>query len=750
MTTNETLILFAVALFVGIVSVYADDVAPGSDLWITPGRPDCVGASYVDLAVDPLPPGLFGPGSDSFDGVICLQGDPFPVQGGQADTIVERKTTAVLPDPSNSVDRVDIEIVALRLVSLEPIMVTFNGGPDSGQFNVQVCLSSVAPQEPGWMAIAHKREMGGTFNAYLPVIPKFNFQKVSGTGNATAEHDPGSCFEYTVCNGFWSHSAPTGITIFATEGDTVDSDCDGEDDATFPASTSNFFPGVCCGPCGGEPTTGSCKRLTWLETASLSAMLGVLPAEPEGQDTDGDGIDDHADNCPSDYNPHQYDYDRDTDGDECDNCPSTYNPDQHDGDQDGQGDVCDREENFSVDVDENGEVSHGGGSGYNNGEWYLYEPSGWINQWFYDHEYDPTRKKVIDVSFAIEPLDPGLPSFAQVVYNWTTEDWSGPTPPLPPDMYHINRSMPHYIFNGELTNVVQIEDHYEIPDYNPEWVSIDVMGTNFLISLGQMFHDCVPKDGVAEELYDYGDAPEDAVAYPRRRTIGKFPTCKNAGTAGAVQHGHGWARFEITNAPGWDPESDGDAGLCPPPGCFPQYDQDECFQDGDAGLLFPDPYTIDLNTNIVTCSQSSGSPLGIQCQTAVWGTDVDIRIANHMTSDGYVNVLIDWNQDGQWSGSATCATTPVPEHVLVNCTVPMGYIGPLSSLVQQPSFRIGPKPGFVWARFTISESTVSQGWNGEGTFEDGETEDYLLLVERAQCAKWRKRRRTPWITVGTR
>ena len=32
----------------------------------------------------------------------------------------------------------------------------------------------------------------------------------------------------------------------------------------------------------------------------------------------------------------------------------------------------------------------------------------------------------------------------------------------------------------------------------------------------------------------------------------------------------------------------------------------------------------------------------------------------------------------------------------------------------------------VWMRFTISEVPVGQDWNGEGLFEDGETEDYLL------------------------
>jgi len=58
-------------------------------------------------------------------------------------------------------------------------------------------------------------------------------------------------------------------------------------------------------------------------------------------DTDGDGIGDVCDNCPSTSNSNQADSDNDGIGDVCDNCPSTSNSNQADSDNDGVGDVCD-------------------------------------------------------------------------------------------------------------------------------------------------------------------------------------------------------------------------------------------------------------------------------------------------------------------------------------------------------------------------------------------------------------------------
>ncbi len=58
-------------------------------------------------------------------------------------------------------------------------------------------------------------------------------------------------------------------------------------------------------------------------------------------DTDGDGIADIYDNCPTVANPTQADMDGDGVGDACDNCPTIPNLAQTDADGDGKGDACD-------------------------------------------------------------------------------------------------------------------------------------------------------------------------------------------------------------------------------------------------------------------------------------------------------------------------------------------------------------------------------------------------------------------------
>ncbi|MCE2885655.1 MAG: thrombospondin type 3 repeat-containing protein, partial [Planctomycetaceae bacterium] len=73
-------------------------------------------------------------------------------------------------------------------------------------------------------------------------------------------------------------------------------------------------------------------------SSALALASGVL-AIP-GVDSDGDGVDDSVDNCPTVANPGQANADGDTRGDACDNCPNNANNAQTDSDADGVGNAC--------------------------------------------------------------------------------------------------------------------------------------------------------------------------------------------------------------------------------------------------------------------------------------------------------------------------------------------------------------------------------------------------------------------------
>ncbi len=218
---------------------------------------------------------------------------------------------------------------------------------------------------------------------------------------------------------------------------------------------------------------------------------------------------------------------------------------------------------------------------------------------------------------------------------------------------------------------------------------------------------------------EWGDAPEGVLAYPLSGVIGQFPTCATVGPSLFVYHGPlGWAWF----GPGVDFEMDGNAGTCPG---FAPYDMDECFNDGDAGLLIPDSFTIVAGA-VAPCPGAAGMPLGQTCAMANWGVEVDIYVSNNMPVDGFFNVLADWNQDGFWAPSNQSACS-APEHAVANFPIPMGFSGPVS-LLTPPSFQIGGDLGHCWFRFSVTEQPVNLDWDGSGMFEDGETEDYLLQV----------------------
>ena len=135
----------------------------------------------------------------------------------------------------------------------------------------------------------------------------------------------------------------------------------GKDFATVAAANTGNYGLFFCGVPDNEPTCVPFRPGEYAETTA--------------DDTDGDGVADAQDDCPSVFNParpldggDQADHDSDGLGDVCDpcalqpgnecafdptdrdgdgatndgdNCPGTFNPDQADADSDGTGDLCD-------------------------------------------------------------------------------------------------------------------------------------------------------------------------------------------------------------------------------------------------------------------------------------------------------------------------------------------------------------------------------------------------------------------------
>src|SRR5262249_49361917 len=151
-------------------------IQPTIDLFTTPRG----ARTHVDFSWMPIPAGFFDPGSEPFGGDIRLEGAPINPSSpfGPTDTIVRRLAPVSLTGAGASAT-VPIELVALSLVSSQPITVNYTGGPPE-QWTVRVCLSDSVPQPTGAMTITNGScvNEGGTFSAQLPVQPRLIFRRI--------------------------------------------------------------------------------------------------------------------------------------------------------------------------------------------------------------------------------------------------------------------------------------------------------------------------------------------------------------------------------------------------------------------------------------------------------------------------------------------------------------------------------------------------------------------------------------------
>ena len=262
----------------------ADDILAGIDLLTTPPGDSYTDAFNTDVGGIAIPAGFFGLGSDPWSGRIDLEGKPFTFKPEgpcleDADTIVRRLEDATFLGcgPGFPVE-IDIEIVALNLVASQPITVTFNGGQDSQQWDVRLCVDPTL-QTPGTMTLRHDCAPlpGGTFDSVLPVKATVIFthaeQQVTLAPNIEDI--------FTVLSGFWVHQSGISDVTEVGPGAIVNSKCGV---FTLTEGTTNFVPGI--GAWGPEPDEQ--KKELNAEQAALAAH-GVLPAQDPVDSSGGPG-----------------------------------------------------------------------------------------------------------------------------------------------------------------------------------------------------------------------------------------------------------------------------------------------------------------------------------------------------------------------------------------------------------------------------------------------------------------------------
>uniref|UniRef100_A0A832I0D8 T9SS type A sorting domain-containing protein n=1 Tax=Eiseniibacteriota bacterium TaxID=2212470 RepID=A0A832I0D8_UNCEI len=281
--------------------------------------------------------------------------------------------------------------------------------------------------------------------------------------------------------------------------------------------------------------------------------------------------------------------------------------------------------------------------------------------------------------------------------------------------------------------------------------------------------DCQP-DLCGYAYTDFGDAPENLPGFPSG-SLGHYPTCKTATTAGTqeiecgaalstppgstgyVEHvgtygDANYVTFGCQKGPavvGVDSEVDGlvNVGTGPPPlmpvtsACDPAAPLQN-FEDAFGGLWFGGDDLASPAWGVALASR----PTFRNCATA--SLRLRTGACGPQNATAYLNVLVDWNQDGDWNDVARCgaagAETCAPEWAVKNALV---SVRPGCDSLDTPVFQVGPATGGTWMRLTLTLAPVTDDfpWAGSalnsepggatGAFAGGETEDYPVTIVEA-------------------
>lgn len=172
--------LCATLLAVGLThSASAAPIDPGYDLFQTPP-----GGGVLDL-------------TDLGGGIVPMVG--LPVGPGNTGTIVQRTTG--LPDLGTGI--IDAQIVALSLVSINPVPLDFGGGPQLWDVSVGLDPSNASE---GQINVLTHDPTGGTFDSFFDIFAIVSFDEVGGTTHVESPiHD-----QITSAGSPWSHTPGPG------------------------------------------------------------------------------------------------------------------------------------------------------------------------------------------------------------------------------------------------------------------------------------------------------------------------------------------------------------------------------------------------------------------------------------------------------------------------------------------------------------------------------------------------------------
>jgi hypothetical protein len=208
---------------------------------------------------------------------------------------------------------------------------------------------------------------------------------------------------------------------------------------------------------------------------------------------------------------------------------------------------------------------------------------------------------------------------------------------------------------------------------------------------------------------EFGDAPDGfgaRYAPPFHTVIGNFPTDLNT-----TNSRYGLAGGNALSSTAWlggVVSLEASARDCADPDTIENLIDDD-FDDGLVGSL---------------CPFAAVPPYGDPMQVTL---TFDVTLSAGATTR-YINVLLDQNHDGVWND----ATSPFTEWVVQDY--------PLNNLIPGTTQRVTVGPFLVaatsagsWMRVSLTDQQVvsvvpvdATGWDGSGTFNDGELEDYLL------------------------